>query len=118
MRVGLLAHDGSDLPIRITGEPAAGDTTRTLEIRHKTQRFEFVDVPERPVPSLFRGFSAPVQVEFDYTDDDLALLAQYDSDPVNRWDAAQRSFVDAMQRRVSSSREHKRATSRRHHLTS
>jgi aminopeptidase N len=105
MRVGLLAHDGSDLPIRITGEPAAGDTTRTLEIRHKTQRFEFVDVPERPVPSLFRGFSAPVQVEFDYTDDDLALLAQYDSDPVNRWDAAQRVFTDAILRLAARHRE-------------
>ncbi|HET9751077.1 MAG TPA: aminopeptidase N [Casimicrobiaceae bacterium] len=98
MRIGLLAHDGSDLPIRLTGEHAAGRTTRTLEITQKTQRFEFVDVAERPVPSLFRGFSAPVQVEFDYSDDDLALLAQYDSDPVNRWDAAQRVFTDAILR--------------------
>jgi aminopeptidase N len=105
MRVGLLAHDGSDLAIRLAGEHAAGDTTRTLELRQKTQRFEFVDVPERPVPSLFRGFSAPVQVEFDYGDDDLALLAQYDSDPVNRWDAAQRVFTDAILRLAARYRE-------------
>ncbi|HET7198481.1 MAG TPA: aminopeptidase N C-terminal domain-containing protein, partial [Burkholderiales bacterium] len=49
-----------------------------------------------PVPSLFRGLSAPVRVEFAYGDDDLALLAACDSDPVNRWDAAQRLLASAI----------------------
>jgi aminopeptidase N len=48
------------------------------------------------VPSLLRGFSAPVKLVFDYSDEELALLASHDGDAVNRWDAAQRSFVNAI----------------------
>ena len=67
-----------------------------LDLREATQSFRFAGVAGRPVPSLLRGFSAPVMLEFDYTDDELAFLAAHDSDPVNRWDAAQRSFARAM----------------------
>jgi aminopeptidase N len=67
-----------------------------LHLREERQRFRFVDVPGPVVPSLLRDFSAPVQLECDYSDRELAFLAAYDSDPVNRWDAAQRSFVAAM----------------------
>jgi aminopeptidase N len=48
------------------------------------------------VPSLGRGYSAPVRVEFDYDEPALSLLAAHDSDPVNRWDAAQRMFTLAI----------------------
>ena len=54
-----------------------------------------ISLPE-PVPSLLRGFSAPVRLEFDYTEAELALLAAHDSDAVNRWDAAQRSFSNSI----------------------
>jgi aminopeptidase N len=67
-----------------------------LDVREARQRFRFVDVTVPVVPSLLRGFSAPVQLQFDYSDRELAFLAAYDSDPVNRWDAAQRTFVAAM----------------------
>jgi aminopeptidase N len=96
LAIGLVGPDGSDVPLRLAGEATAGATTRVLEIRNAVQRFEFVDVPAKPVPSLFRDFSAPVRVAFDYRDDDLALLATHDSDPVNRWDAAQRAYVQAI----------------------
>ncbi len=65
-------------------------------MREARQRFRFLDVPVAPVPSLLRGHSAPVRVEFEYTDRELALLAAHDADPVNRWDAAQRTFVTAI----------------------
>jgi aminopeptidase N len=61
-----------------------------------TQRFEFVDVATAPVPSLLRGLSAPAKVVFDYRDEELAHLAAHDSDDVNRWDAAQRLFANAI----------------------
>jgi aminopeptidase N len=96
MAIGLLAPDGHDMPIRLRGEATAGETTRTLELTERTHRFEFVDVPEQPVPSLFRGFSAPVNVGYDYRDEELVLLAAHDSDPVNRWDASQRAFIRAI----------------------
>ena len=96
LAMGLVAADGTDMPLRLAGEPAASGTTRVLELTQAVQRFRFVDVDEAPVPSLLRGFSAPVRLEYAYSDEDLALLAAHDSDEVNRWDAAQRSFVNAV----------------------
>ena len=96
LAVGLVAADGTDMPLRLAGEPAASGTTRVLELTRTAQRFRFADVQEAPVPSLLRGFSAPVRLEYAYSDEDLALLATRDSDAVNRWDAAQRSFVNAV----------------------
>jgi len=98
LRMGLVGPDGRDIPLRLHGETAAGPATRVLSLTQSSQVFRFVDVPARPVPSMLRGFSAPVKLEFDYSDDDLALLAAHDSDPINRWDAAQRSFAHAILR--------------------
>jgi aminopeptidase N len=94
--VGLVGPDGRDIPLRLEGEAAAADGTRVLHLQQPSQTFRFVAVPAQPVPSLLRGFSAPALLEFEYTDAELAFLAIHDSDAVNRWDAAQRSFVRAM----------------------
>jgi aminopeptidase N len=87
--VGLLGADGADLPLRLDGEPAAQGTTRVLDVREAEQSFRFVDVPSRPVPSLLRGFSAPVKVSFPHDDEALTFLMAHDTDGFNRWDAAQ-----------------------------
>jgi aminopeptidase N len=96
LAIGLLGPDGRDLPLRLAGEPPSAATTRILELTSNAQRFEFVDVGAAPVPSLLRGFSAPVRVVCDYDDESLALLASHDSDAVNRWDAAQRLYINAI----------------------
>ncbi|PTB20518.1 aminopeptidase N [Trinickia symbiotica] len=88
--IGLIGRDGADLPLRLEGEPAAGGTTRVLELTEAEQTFTFVDVEQPPLPSLLRNFSAPVIVEYDYTNDELAFLLAHDSDPFNRWEAGQR----------------------------
>ncbi len=87
--VGLLDGAGRDLPLRLVGEGAAAGGTRLLELREVEQCFEFVAVPERPVPSLLRGFSAPVQLHFAYSDAELMFLMAHDSDGFNAWDAGQ-----------------------------
>ena len=95
LAVGLVASDGRDLPIRLdsgSARHAISGTTAVLHVRQARESFRFVDVREPPVPSLLRGFSAPVKVMYAYTEADLALLAAHDSDPVCRWDAAQRIF--------------------------
>ena len=96
LAVGLVGADGRDIPLKLEGEAAPVGTTRILDVRDAQQHFLFAGIPERPVPSLSRGFSAPVKVNFEYSADDLAFLAAHDSDPVNRWDAAQRSFGNAI----------------------
>ncbi|KQT11651.1 aminopeptidase N [Ramlibacter sp. Leaf400] len=62
-----------------------------------TQASETLALPEAPagaVPSLLRGFSAPVVLEFDYTDEQLLTLLEHDTDPFNRWEAGQRLAVN------------------------
>ncbi|MDR5736357.1 MULTISPECIES: aminopeptidase N [unclassified Caballeronia] len=88
--VGLIGANGADLPLRLDGEPQPGGTTRVLELTEREQSFTFVDVNEPPLPSLLRNFSAPVIVDFDYTNEQLAFLLAHDSDPFNRWEAGQR----------------------------
>ncbi len=102
--VGLVGSEGGDLPLRLAGEAAAGGTTRVLSLTKTSQAFRFVDVATRPVPSLLRGFSAPVRLEFDYSDEEIAFLAAHDSDPVNRWDAAQRAYAQAILRLARAAR--------------
>ena len=88
--VGLIGSNGADLPLRLEGEKEPNGTTRVLEFTERDQSFTFVDVNEAPLPSLLRNFSAPVIVEYDYTNDELAFLLAHDSDPFNRWEAGQR----------------------------
>jgi aminopeptidase N len=91
--VGLLAGDGRDLPMQLAGESAPGATTRVLDLTRATQTWRFVNVDAAPAPSLLRNFSAPVIVDYGYSDGQLAFLAAHDSDPFNRWEAGQRIAI-------------------------
>ena len=91
MIIGLLDADGRDLPLRLDGETQAlGNDSRVLELRRERETFHFVDIPQRPCPSLLRGFSAPVKVNYPYTEEQLAFLFGHDNDEFNRWEAGQR----------------------------
>jgi len=89
LAVGLLGPDGADLPLRLKGEAVAGETTRVLDVKGAEQVFVFEDVPVRPVPSLLRGFSAPVKLVTDLSEADLTFLGAHDADGFNRWEALQ-----------------------------
>ena len=90
--VGLVGPDGGDLSARLQDQ-AAMATTHTLVLTDSTQQFVFSGVTAEPVPSLLRGFSAPVILEYDYSDTDLLHLLRHDSDPFNRWEAGQRLAI-------------------------
>ncbi|HEY6609820.1 MAG TPA: aminopeptidase N, partial [Pseudomonas sp.] len=64
--MGLLDAHGNELPLRLAGEAAADGTSRVLAVTEAEQRFTFVDVAHKPLPSLLRGFSAPVKLSFPY----------------------------------------------------
>ena len=89
LSVGLLDGAGRDLPLRLSGEVKATGTTRVLDVRTAREVFVFEDVPEKPVASLLRGFSAPVKLEAPRSDDELTFLMAHDSDPFARWEAGQ-----------------------------
>lgn len=63
--------------------------TQILEMTAREQSFTFNHVHARPVPSILRGFSAPVKLIADLSDDDLRLLQRKDTDGFNKWDAGQ-----------------------------
>ncbi|RFP80108.1 aminopeptidase N [Hydrogenophaga borbori] len=80
--LGLLDAEGRELPL--------APEQRLFVLTEVSQSLVFDGVDSEPVPSLLRGFSAPVVLECDYSDEQLLILLANDSDPFNRWEAGQR----------------------------
>jgi aminopeptidase N len=97
VELGLLDADGNDLPLQLAGEDAAQGTSRVLSVTEAEQTFTFQGIQAKPLPSLLRGFSAPVKLSFPYDRDQLMFLMQHDSDGFNRWEAGQQLSVQVLQ---------------------
>jgi aminopeptidase N len=100
--LGLLDSDGNDIEFTCAPEDVAHidsneGYTAVLHLREGEQQFTFGNVTTRPIPSLLRGFSAPVKLSFDMSRSDLTFLMQHDSDGFNRWEAGQRLAVAVIQ---------------------
>ncbi len=90
IRLGLLSGDGAPLALRPRGDNAAPeDTSMVFELTGESQSITFEDVPEKPVPSVLRHFSAPVRIDVGLSVAESLLLISSDEDPFNRWEAAQ-----------------------------
>ncbi len=85
LRVAMLGKKGKRQPL-----DAHGNDEVVLEVKKNTQTFEFRDMEKGTVPSLLRGFSAPVVLETDLGDRELNFLMSFDDDPFNRWEAGQK----------------------------
>jgi aminopeptidase N len=72
--------------------------TQVLEMTEREQSFTFNNVDSRPVPSILRGFSAPVKLITDLSDDDLRLLQLNDTDGFNQWEAGQTLALRTIER--------------------
>jgi aminopeptidase N len=108
LKLGLLGGNGQDVALKLEGGEALNDGV--LPITKRKQVFRFADVPSRPVPSLLRGFSAPVNVTIDLSDDDVAFLMGNDTDPFNRWQAANNYATRILVDNVRSLAKGKRAS--------
>jgi aminopeptidase N len=85
--LGLLGGDGQDLPLKSAdGRPIERGV---VKLAKPTETLIFGDISHRPVPSLNRGFGAPVKLSTNLAGDDLQFLAAHDRDPFNRWEALQ-----------------------------
>jgi aminopeptidase N len=93
LAVALVTPTGEDFPLQMEGEDEPRGTTRVLDLTQSMQTYRFVNIASEPVPSLLRGFSAPVAMDVAYDDKELAFLAAHDSDPFNRWEAGQRMAI-------------------------
>ncbi|WP_420411239.1 aminopeptidase N [Roseibium sp.] len=87
LRFGLICANGQDLEIsECDGADVSGDV---LVLNKARQKVTFKQIPDAPVLSLLRDFSAPVRLTQTLPSEDLAFLARHDTDPYNRWQAVQ-----------------------------
>lgn len=93
IKIGLLNRNGEAVAFDYQGKRA---TEAVLLLTEAEQTFPLEGVTEAVVPSLLRGFSAPVHLNYPYSDDDLLLLLAHDSDAFTRWEAAQTLYRRAV----------------------
>jgi aminopeptidase N len=108
LAIGLIGGDGHDLALTL----ADGRTVErgVLALSKAAETFVFRGIEQRPIPSLNRGFSAPIKLTANITPADLTFLAARDSDPFNRWQAVQGLamgilLADVRQTRAEGTRE-------------
>ena len=103
LAIGLLGADGGELPARLAGEAVtegAGPAgTRVLALSEARQTFRFVGLPAAPVPSVLRGFSAPVKLK-GVALERLKFLAVHEAEPFARWEAGQEVAARALLDRI------------------
>ncbi len=89
IKIGFLDSSGGAMPIQISREDTKPKLETILELKQQDQSFIFENLPEKPILSLLRGFSAPVKLTFERNLEELAFLLRYDQDTFNRWEAGQ-----------------------------
>jgi len=87
--IGLLNNYGQSLELKLSPEASSPGFEQMLELTQDTQSWTFEGVPTKPLPSLLRNFSAPVNLIYPYTNHELALLSGHDTNAFARWEAGQ-----------------------------
>ncbi|MDR3369653.1 aminopeptidase N [Rhodoferax sp.] len=109
--LGLVGASGAALPLHIQNDLASVGDSHLFVMTQATESITFENVAEEPVPSVLRGFSAPVILDLDYTDEQLLTLLAHDPDPFNRWEAGQRLALRSAIQSIASSPDEIRASS-------
>ncbi|MFW1485882.1 aminopeptidase N [Vibrio parahaemolyticus] len=95
--IELYDSKGQVIPLTINGESVHS----VLDIKQDKQTFVFENVAEQPVPSLLREFSAPVKLEYDYSDAELIFLMKHATNDFARWDASQMLLAKYIRQNVN-----------------
>ena len=75
--------------------------SQVLNLHERQQSFEFKNIDSKPIPDLLQAFSAPVQLQYSYSDEQLAFLLKYSNDAFNQWDAGNRLSLNVLLNNVS-----------------
>jgi aminopeptidase N len=98
--LGLVGTGGATLPLQLQGSTDPAGNSHLFVLTQPDESITFINVGEEPVPSILRAFSAPVVLDFDYSDAQLLTQLAHDPDPFSRWEAGQRlalrSAISAM----------------------
>ncbi|HAV1361233.1 TPA: aminopeptidase N [Vibrio parahaemolyticus] len=95
--IELYDSKGQVIPLIINGE----SVHNVLDIKQDKQTFVFENVAEQPVPSLLREFSAPVKLEYDYSDAEMIFLMKHATNDFARWDASQMLLAKYIRQNVN-----------------
>ncbi|MDZ7919829.1 aminopeptidase N [Rhodoferax sp.] len=104
------SSSGQALSLHAQHGPGEASLNYLLVIAQEHASITFTHIQEEPVPSILRGFSAPVVLDFDYTDAQLLTLLANDPDPFNRWEAGQRLALRSAINCIATSEDPTRAT--------
>lgn len=99
VRMALLDATGNPMSVNWPAQASAVNddaTEAVVSITAEQQNITFAGIKAKPVPSLLRGFSAPVKLEYPYSEAQLMFLAAHDGDGFNRWEAVQRLLLKAL----------------------
>lgn len=89
--VGLISASGKDI-----------FPTTTLHLKDEKKTFVFENIPGPVVPSILRGFSAPVKIMTQPSDEELSFRMAHDSDPFNRYEASERLMIKVLHHLIAS----------------
>ena len=104
------SHTGADIPLTVQGSTDVPANNHLFVMTGETASITFTGVAEEPVPSILRGFSAPVLLDYDYTDAQLLTLLAHDTDPFSRWEAGQRLALRSAINAIAAHADSTRAT--------
>jgi|TARA_B110000977_G_scaffold40754_1_gene54840 aminopeptidase N len=98
--IALLDAHGKVMPLSLLDSDVGPKAEMTLQLNKISQQFCFQKISEEPTPSLLRGYSAPVKLDYNYSDADYAFLMANDNDSFNRWEAGQQFAVSCILRSI------------------
>lgn len=98
LQIGLLDKNGVDVLLELEGDTSTSPSIqKTLQLKSESESFTFLNIKDKPQLSLNRGFTSPVKIKQQLSNDELAFLFAHDSDEFNRWDAGQLLAMNTLQ---------------------
>ena len=111
IKVGLLGENGQPVYFKLTDQNSEFINETVLVLNQQQQSFVLYDVTQSVIPSLLRGFSAPIKLHYPYTLADLTVLLAHDSDEFARWEAGQILYRHAIADNINALQTHQPAPS-------
>lgn len=108
--IGLLdSSTGKDLPLKGSQITKNTENQNLIHLTQETETFTFNDIPAPPVLSLNRQFSAPIQLDWEASFEQLLFLMKHDSDAFNRWESSQKIYLRLFSQVIENCRSGKKS---------
>jgi aminopeptidase N len=89
VKLGLMDQQGKSVSLHSGSQKGSNSDSTVLDFTEEKQDFTFENVTEKPVLSILQGYSAPVKLSFERSDEEMAMCMGHETDDFNRWEAGQ-----------------------------